>query len=147
MGPPSDPIHTSSPAVRPGQRQVEGMQAVLSFGKGFFLRPDLVLGCCRIPVAALCLSSSPIISRCRPREEMLLEAAAAAGSCVLAPSLTELKHTTGCFFFFLFFIIYFLNYRLLLEVFWQQRGNGYMTTKGSVQINYPLNTTVSKVKE
>lgn len=77
---------------------------------------------------------------------MLLEAAAAAGSCVLAPSLTELKHTIG-WFLFLFFIIYFLNYRLLLELFWQQRGNGYMIPKGSVQINYPLNATISQVKE
>lgn len=57
-------------------------------------------------LAALCLSFSSMISCCRPREEMLLEATAAAGSCVLASSLTELKHTMGWDFFPFFYLVF-----------------------------------------
>lgn len=77
---------------------------------------------------------------------MLLEAVAAAGSCVLALSLTELKHTMGWDFFFPV-VIYFLKYQLLLERFWQQSGNSYVTPKGSLWINYPLNTIICQMKE
>lgn len=79
------------------------------------------------------------------------DVAGGSGSCwelCVGPVPNRAEAHNGLVFFFcLFFIIYFLNYRLLLEVFWQQRGNGYMTTEGSVQINYPLNTTIFKVKE
>ena len=96
-------------------------------------------------MAALCLSSSSIISRCCPREEMLLEATAAAGSCVLASSLMELKHTMGWDFFFPFFLS-FLNISSLLEGFWQQRGSSYVSQNSShcLHINSSLNPTIYK---